>query len=76
MRTATHTSEKLRDAVCQVYSTAAEHPSDEQPFLLGRHFAVSLGYPSDLLAGLPTIAVDAFTGVSNVAIFDYECAGA
>lgn len=69
MRTATNTSEKLRDAVCQVYSIAAEHPSDEQTFPLGRHFAESLGYPSDLLGGLPTIAVDAFTGVSNVAIF-------
>ena len=69
MRTAIDTSEKLRETVCQVYSAAAEHPADEQKFPLGRHFAESIGYRSDLLAGLPAISVDAFTGVSNVSLF-------
>jgi ubiquinone/menaquinone biosynthesis C-methylase UbiE len=28
-----------------------------------------LGYPQDLLVGLPSISIDAFSGVSNVAVF-------
>jgi arsenite methyltransferase len=36
---------------------------------VGRQFAQSLGYPSRLLADLPASAVEAFAGVSNVAVF-------
>ena len=60
--------QQLRDAVRKAYSAAAEIPSGEHPFPVGRRFAKSLGYPRDVLAGLPSISVDAFTGVSNVAI--------
>jgi SAM-dependent methyltransferase len=62
-------TQQLRDGVREAYSAAAESPQDEHPFPVGRRFAESLGYPQDLLAGLPSVSVDAFSGVSKVAIF-------
>jgi SAM-dependent methyltransferase len=62
-------AQPLRDGVRRAYSAAAERPQDEHPFPVGRGFAESLGYPQDLLAGLPSACVDVFSGVSNVAIF-------
>lgn len=44
-----------------------ERPRDRHPFPVGRKFAVSVGYPRAVLAGLPTVSVDVFCGVSNVA---------
>jgi arsenite methyltransferase len=55
--------------VRQVYSAVATSPQASHPFPVGRSFAQSLGYPAAELAVLPAIAVDAFTGVSNVSIF-------
>ncbi len=60
---------QLRDGVRRAYSSAAERPQDKHPFPVGRSFAESLGYPQDLLAALPSVSVDAFSGVSNVAVF-------
>ena len=60
---------ELRDGVRRAYSEAARHPRAEHPFPVGREFAESLGYPRSVLEGLPSAAVDAFSGVSNVAIF-------
>ena len=60
---------EIRDAVRRVYSEAAQKPSGEHPFPVGRSFAESVGYPSDLLSTLPSVSVDAFSGVSNVSIF-------
>lgn len=62
-------NQHLRDGVHQAYSVVAAAPQAEHPFPVGRQFAESLGYPAELLAGLPAIAADAFAGVSNVAIF-------
>ena len=62
-------AQHLRNGVRKAYSAAAERPQDEHPFPVGRSFAESLGYPQDLLAGLPSACVDAFSGLSNVAIF-------
>ena len=59
---------ELRDKVRRAYSAAAERPIDEHAFPVGRRFAESLGYPRDLLAGLPSVAIEAFSGVSNVAV--------
>jgi len=59
---------KIREAVRQVYSEAAQKPAGEHPFPVGRGFAESVGYPSDLLSALPSVSVDAFSGVSNVSI--------
>lgn len=59
----------IREGVRQAYSAAAENPQARHPFPLGRQFAESVGYWPDILAGIPAAAVDAFTGVSNVAVF-------
>jgi arsenite methyltransferase len=59
----------LRDRVRGAYSAAAEHPNEKHAFPVGRQFAESIGYPAALLASLPTIACDAFAGVSNVSLF-------
>ena len=60
---------QLRDGVRKAYSAAAKSPQDKYPFPVGRRFAESVGYPRDLLDRLPSTAVDAFSGVSNVSIF-------
>ena len=67
---------RLRDAVHSAYSAAAERPQDPHPFPVGRLFAESLGYPRDLLDGLPSLSVDAFAGVSNLALLAEIPAGA
>ena len=56
---------RVRDA----YSDAATNPQGGHPFPMGYDFAVSVGYPEDLLDGLPESSVDRFTGVSNVSVF-------
>lgn len=62
-------TEGLRHAVRDAYSAAADRPGDQHPFPVGRRFAESLGYPAELLNSLPAVAVEAFAGVSNVALF-------
>lgn len=59
---------QLRQGVHQAYSAAANNPQAEHPFPVGRSFAESLGYSPDVLATIPAAAVDAFAGVSNVAV--------
>ncbi len=59
----------LRQKVCDAYSAAAESPKGKHPFPVGRKFAESLGYSSDLLDELPSVASEAFAGVSNVSVF-------
>jgi ubiquinone/menaquinone biosynthesis C-methylase UbiE len=58
----------IRAGVRQAYSAAADNPQAKHPFPVGRQFAESLGYSPDVLAGLAA-AVDAFAGVSNIAVF-------
>jgi SAM-dependent methyltransferase len=60
---------KLREKVHQAYSAAAHRPLDSHPFPVGRDFAESLGYPKALLESLPSTCIEAFSGVSNVAVF-------
>lgn len=59
----------IRIGVQQAYSAAAENPQAEHPFPVGRQFAESLGYSPEVLTGIPAVAIDAFAGVSNVAVF-------
>ena len=59
----------LRGKVREAYSAAAHSPTDQHPFPVGRVFAESLGYPAALLDTLPSGAVEAFAGVSNVSLF-------
>lgn len=60
---------RLREAVRRAYSRAASAPDAKHPFPVGRDFAASLGYPAECLARVPQIALEAFTGVSNVSIY-------
>src|SRR3990170_4272705 len=67
---------KLREGVRRAYSAAAERPHDKHPFPVGYSFAESLGYPDKLLANLPRVSVDAFSGVSSVSVFAEISVGA
>ena len=67
---------QLRSAVRKAYSAAAEKPSEKHAFPVGRVLAERLGYPAELLETLPPISVEAFAGVSNVAVFAAIPAGA
>ncbi len=58
--------DSLRTSVRTAYSSAAEQPEAPDPFPVGRTFAESLGNPEDLLRRMPSVSVDAFTGVSNL----------
>ncbi len=59
----------IRDQVREAYSAGAREPSGKHPFPIGRAFAESVGYPSDLLDSLPAVVVETFAGVSNVSLF-------
>ncbi len=63
-----HDSLQLRSAVHTAYSAAAERPTQKHAFPVGRLLAERLGYPVDLLDALPPAAVEAFAGVSNLAV--------
>ncbi|MDO8476946.1 MAG: methyltransferase type 11, partial [Candidatus Rokubacteria bacterium] len=60
---------RLRSAVQRAYSAAAARPEEKHAFPVGRVLAERLGYPAELLDSLPAMAVEAFAGVSNVAVF-------
>lgn len=62
-------AEQLRAGVHHAYTSVADQPEEEHPFAVGRAFAEKLGYPVEILNQLPALSVEAFTGVSNVAIF-------
>ena len=59
---------QLRSAVHGAYSAAAERPAQKHAFPVGRLLAERLGYPADVLDTLPRVSVEAFAGVSNLAV--------
>jgi len=67
---------RLRSMVREAYSAAAEAPAGAHAFPVGREFAASLGYAEETLAGLPQASLEAFSGVSNVALIASIPAGA
>src|SRR2546428_3367240 len=67
---------RLCEAVRSAYSSAARQPGGAHPFPVGRELAASLGYPPELLDSIPSVAVEAFAGVSNVAVVAEIPAGA
>ena len=71
-----HDSLQLRNAVHNAYSVAAERPTQKHAFPVGRLLAERLGYPADVLDTLPLAAVEAFAGVSNLAVSATIPAGA
>lgn len=66
----------ILDAVRDAYSEASRNPQNKHAFPVGRAFAESLGYPRDLLAQVPAVSVEAFSGVSNVSVFAHIPSGA
>jgi arsenite methyltransferase len=69
MALSAHSSPRgIREAVREAYSAASKEPQGKHAFPVGRSFAESLGYPSDLLGRLPAASVEAFSGVSNVSV--------
>jgi arsenite methyltransferase len=61
--------ERLRESVRVAYSRAASNPSEKHPFPVGEEFALSLGYPREILDTIPHTAIEGFAGVSNVSVF-------
>ena len=61
--------EKLRRGVRESYSGAATDPKGRHPFPVGDDFALSLGYPRDLLDAIPPRSRNSFVGVANVSVF-------
>lgn len=61
--------EQLRQGVRESYSGAAVNPGGHHPFPLGEDFAVSLGYPREILNAIPARSRDSFVGVANVSVF-------
>ena len=68
-------SGQLRASVREAYSRAAAHPNERHPFPMGKEFALSLGYPRELLAKIPYTSIEGFAGVSNVSVFAAPPAG-
>jgi len=62
-------AQELLEKVREAYSKAADGPDGSHPFPVGYDFALSVGYPEDVLRSLPESSVRRFTGVSNVSIF-------
>lgn len=67
---------RLRDSVRAAYSRAASDPDELHPFPVGKAFALSLGYPRQILDAIPETATGCFAGVSNVSMFATLPAGA
>jgi arsenite methyltransferase len=57
------TAERIRSAVAARYSTIGENPEIEDSIPRGRAWAEQLDYPPSLLADIPSVAVEAFTGI-------------
>lgn len=58
------TPESIRVAVAERYGRVAKEPNSQHSFPVGRAFAESVGYPSEVLDSLPRATVDAFAGIS------------
>src|SRR5918995_3563324 len=55
--------QELEAKVKDMYRHVAEEPHGDYHFELGRGLAERLGYPADVLAGIPESAVESFAGV-------------
>src|SRR5215213_2998510 len=54
---------ELDEKVRQMYRAVATEPHGDYHFELGRSLAERLGYPADVLDGLPAGAIESFAGV-------------
>lgn len=62
--------EHLRGEVAEKYAEVAERPDAEHHFHTGRRALDHLGYPRELVEGLPEQAAEAFSGVANLYHWD------
>lgn len=63
------TDKLVQAEVREAYSKIARTPELDPPFPTGRDLALNLGYPPCVLDSLPSNALEAFCGVSNVSLF-------
>jgi arsenite methyltransferase len=55
----------LRSEIQRTYADVSTKPDQEFIFPTGRAWALDLGYPPDLLAGIPEASCESFAGVAN-----------
>jgi len=66
---ADHSHDEIKAAVADRYGLVATSPGAKFNFPVGRKFAESVGYPSDVLDGLPAGMWESFTGAGNPQAF-------
>ncbi|MGE3800069.1 MAG: methyltransferase domain-containing protein [Candidatus Kapaibacterium sp.] len=59
------TKDQLRRAIRETYKEVAKRPAKNDRFTLGQQLAEFLGYPADLLDGIPNEAIASFAGAGN-----------
>jgi SAM-dependent methyltransferase len=59
------THEEIKEAVKKRYSEVAFNPGGEFNFPVGREFALSVGYPREILDKLPKSFYESFTGAGS-----------
>jgi SAM-dependent methyltransferase len=57
--------ELLKAEVRRTYASVSQEPDKDFIFPTGRAWAADLGYPADLLARVPDLAVQSYAGVAN-----------
>lgn len=67
--------DRLRSEIREKYRQVAESPGAEQHFHTGRRALDQLGYPAEVVDGLPAGAVDAFAGVAHAFHFGTPAPG-
>jgi arsenite methyltransferase len=55
----------LKEEIKKTYASVSKEPGKDFIFPTGRAWAVDIGYPEALLAGVPEAAVESFAGVAN-----------
>lgn len=66
---AEHSGEDIKSAVAERYGLVASAPGQKFSFPVGRRFAESIGYESELLDHLPPGMWESFTGAGNPQAF-------
>ncbi len=64
------TDEEIKKACCLKYGKVATNPNENYNFPIGKDFAISVGYPKELLLNLPKSLIQSFCGVSYPPGFD------
>ena len=57
---------EIRDGVRRVFNRVAEAPADRFRFGVGAALARAVGYPVSVLAGLPAVVTESFTGLAHL----------